>query len=149
MPHRSADESPKVSGWIEVQTMLVNTKTMKVKPQCIRTGVEGLQVGATVTVQHMERFRKYLNGCRVIISKSNHLSKDGPINENKLSKISSGGGDPWRLLKVDRCVEDTRCSFVLTMCEPFSPVTREDLGVMRKAREYLEWHGGEWLQVIA
>ena len=28
------------------------------------------------------------------------------------------------------------------MREPFSPITGEDVSVMRKAREYLEWHGG-------
>ena len=44
--------------WIEVQTMMGNTGTMKVRPRCLKVGAEGLRVGATVVLQHLEKFRK-------------------------------------------------------------------------------------------
>ena len=121
---------------------------MKVKPQCVLLGPDGFMPGAAATLHRMERFRKHLEGCKVIIPTFNFqatvlrdLAGDCVDLSTTWPEESMDGTQVWKALKREENVHDVDCNVALVMCESFSPITREDLEVMHKAREYLEWHG--------
>ena len=128
--------------YVVVQTMLGRYGSMTVKRSCIESDSDELRPGATVLLKGMERCRKHLNGCKVMISHDNPVKERRVVDPYEKDAItgSSSSSTTSAARKIETGtrlgspIGDICNNVVIVMFGSFSPINKGTILLATRAK---------------